>query len=642
MANDSASIRNATVTRAANNQSASANAVDTNAIRAGLKNGCGMNGAPDPAVNVLQQALNEQNGAGLKCDGRFGPKTEAAVRAFQEKNGIEPSGTICPQTLAKLQGKEAPTVDTPKVANETAPANEASTPAEAQTAPKQPVKQPASQQDVEQSRSKMKSREELMRARVAAAEKAENEGQQYDVVTDRNVQAALDGVQQAKGSVEDQRRQVGQTRLAVQNDIRALAGKKNRTDAEEMLLTGKRQQDEVLGQLERHLDTKKKILDAAGEAVSDGVITERENDGISIASERTQRMEEVLAVKARVADQVVATAEGLGGRVPARDNQTPTPNATVDPEVTTPGRTQPRRGLTNQPRVANETAVPNQSAETAAATTTATTTATTKAEENFAQLSDSQVNTALNQIRQGAAPTKGGIAKDAQKILGAFEGMSPNQVKQVQDAYEAKNGAGSFQKDVVGSLYPHNQRALATLSDTKKTQAERTAEFTKLRNEGRTIDQKLKADATAIREAVRGMGTDEQKLFDTLGKYADNKEQRDLLFKEYTRQFPGRDLRADVRDDVGGDEAVRANALMDGKRPLANAGYANEVLRRGDLKELTRHLNSIPAADRAAFASAFQQQYGASLASTVEASTRGRYVATGDMAKLLDAVKAFK
>jgi hypothetical protein len=76
-------------------------------------------------VNVLQQALNQQTGAGLKTDGKFGPKTEAAVRAFQEKNGIEPSGVICNQTLAKIQGKEV-------AATETAPAEE--TPAAEQPA----------------------------------------------------------------------------------------------------------------------------------------------------------------------------------------------------------------------------------------------------------------------------------------------------------------------------------------------------------------------------------------------------------------------------------------------------------------------------------------------------------------------------
>ncbi|HTS42370.1 MAG TPA: tetratricopeptide repeat protein [Xanthobacteraceae bacterium] len=47
-------------------------------------------------VKRLQTAL------GIKADGAFGPVTEAAVKAFQQKNGIRVNGIAGPNTLAKL------------------------------------------------------------------------------------------------------------------------------------------------------------------------------------------------------------------------------------------------------------------------------------------------------------------------------------------------------------------------------------------------------------------------------------------------------------------------------------------------------------------------------------------------------------
>ncbi|NLX19757.1 MAG: hypothetical protein GXY53_10840 [Desulfobulbus sp.] len=43
-------------------------------------------GAEGPWVVQLQKALN------IRADGRFGPKTEAALKAFQRENGLEPDG----------------------------------------------------------------------------------------------------------------------------------------------------------------------------------------------------------------------------------------------------------------------------------------------------------------------------------------------------------------------------------------------------------------------------------------------------------------------------------------------------------------------------------------------------------------------
>lgn len=53
-------------------------------------------------VENLQRQLNAA-GAGLATDGIFGPKTEAAVKAFQTRAGLNPDGIVGPKTLAALE-----------------------------------------------------------------------------------------------------------------------------------------------------------------------------------------------------------------------------------------------------------------------------------------------------------------------------------------------------------------------------------------------------------------------------------------------------------------------------------------------------------------------------------------------------------
>jgi peptidoglycan hydrolase-like protein with peptidoglycan-binding domain len=58
-------------------------------------------GSHDHPTRTLQDLLNA-HGSALAIDGVFGPKTEAAVRHFQQSKGLTVDGVVGPQTWAAL------------------------------------------------------------------------------------------------------------------------------------------------------------------------------------------------------------------------------------------------------------------------------------------------------------------------------------------------------------------------------------------------------------------------------------------------------------------------------------------------------------------------------------------------------------
>ena len=85
-----------------------------------LPSGDGMlrRGSSGAAVRSLQQQLNTVMGSKLAVDGDFGPATEAAVRAFQARYGLEVDGVYGPKSAAAMKaalaGQSGPIAPVPR------------------------------------------------------------------------------------------------------------------------------------------------------------------------------------------------------------------------------------------------------------------------------------------------------------------------------------------------------------------------------------------------------------------------------------------------------------------------------------------------------------------------------------------------
>lgn len=119
----------------------------------GLKKGLSLNdgeslkrGDDSAKVRGMQQLLQKSGAQDLEADGKFGPKTEAALRKFQESKGMQ-GGQLDPKTLEALKNPGAVSPSGPKTpgqqptAPQSRPQPTAPAPAQQPTAPQAPQTQ---------------------------------------------------------------------------------------------------------------------------------------------------------------------------------------------------------------------------------------------------------------------------------------------------------------------------------------------------------------------------------------------------------------------------------------------------------------------------------------------------------------------
>lgn len=117
-----------------------------------------------------------------------------------------------------------------------------------------------------------------------------------------------------------------------------------------------------------------------------------------------------------------------------------------------------------------------------------------------------------------------------------------------------------------------------------------------------------KADAAKLQKAVKGMGTDEASIMETLrGK---SKEEREAISKNFKEQY-GVDLRERLKGDLSGSQLDQANALLDGNNAKADAAQLDHAMHGGflglgtDKDALNSALEGKSAAERKAITDAY-------------------------------------
>jgi len=135
--------------------------------------------------------------------------------------------------------------------------------------------------------------------------------------------------------------------------------------------------------------------------------------------------------------------------------------------------------------------------------------------------------------------------------------------------------------------------------------------------------QQIDADCTALRKAMKGLGTDEDLIISVLTNR--NNEQRFMMKQRYQALF-SRDLIKDLKSELHGNFEDAVIALLDSPYELDCKGLYHAMSRPGtDEEALIEILGTRPSYQLAQDKILFQQLYGKDLINYVHSETSGHF-----------------
>ena len=218
-----------------------------------------------------------------------------------------------------------------------------------------------------------------------------------------------------------------------------------------------------------------------------------------------------------------------------------------------------------------------------------------------------------------------GWGTDEKSLFKTLEGKTPEQLNSLRAAYK-----DHYKKDLDADIK-------SELSGTDLTRAE--ALFKGNENA---------SSADALKTAMKGMGTDEQSIYQTLqGK---DKDQIEAIKTEY-KQRHGKELTEDLRSEMKGDELKKAQALLNGDNTGSDAATLHKAISGlgTDKESIYKTLEGKNAKERAAIQEAYKKEYGNDLRADLKDDMSGAALdranagldgnsAKTDAAKLRDAM----
>ncbi|MCE1245554.1 MAG: annexin [Firmicutes bacterium] len=197
--------------------------------------------------------------------------------------------------------------------------------------------------------------------------------------------------------------------------------------------------------------------------------------------------------------------------------------------------------------------------------------------------------------------------------------------------HNAMSGMGTDEASIYKTLEGKDAKTRAAIQDAYKQEYGRdlNADF-KGEMKGAELDRAnalmegngAKADAAKMRDAMSGMGTDENAIWQSLeGKSA---EERKAIADEYKKTY-GRELRDDFKNEMSGNDLKRSETLLD-KGKLSDAEKLRYAMAGAGTDEDTIRdvLKGRSKEEIAQIKSDYQQQFGRDLTNDLKGDLSGR------------------